>query len=337
MTYSYLNVVWKVEADCNVIKEINKLLSDYYVEYSEECAPDFKVSIKEEKYKNLNDVLQYGEKITIHNSKKPEVHEEGLKYDNGMTRTVFNKTTKSIYLINYLTNCIIIYNTNRESLYKDGVRVIRDMVKFHVENKNCSALFHAATVEKNGKGILLVGTKGSGKTTISLKLIFEHGFNEVSRDRTFIYNNNGNIKLWGWPNYYNLTLRTMKTFKQTENLIPEKFKNFNCEELQKVSKKIQLLPHDIGINKTIRTVSLDNLVILVNKNQNSNTDIMEAFAENWYTPNDLNYPVWMGLFSNPNIINNNNNILLNLLKTYKIEVVEWSEIDDAVQKIRELV
>lgn len=330
MYYSYLNVICEIIGDHDILKEMNKLLSDYF--YQDETGKkDFSVELIDKNYTELNDVLQYGKEIIIHNSKKPEVHEIGFKYDNGMTRTIFNKTTKSVYFINYFDNHISIYNKDKEKLCKDGIRVVRDIIKIYVEKKNCSALLHAATIEKNGEGILLLGGKGSGKTTISLKMIFDEGFNEVSRDRTFIVKNGNDLELWGWPNYYNLTLRSLTNFKHTMKLIPKKFSNFSYDELQNISKKYQFLAKEIGIDKTVRKVNLSKFIILVNKNVKNNSNPNDILAQNWYTPNDLNYPDWMGFERNKQQLFSNSKLLFDNLTNF--DVIEWYTIEEAIEKI----
>ena len=42
-------------------------------------AVDFEVTLVEKISSDLTEILEYGVPITIHNSKKPSVHEEGLQ------------------------------------------------------------------------------------------------------------------------------------------------------------------------------------------------------------------------------------------------------------------
>ena len=61
---------------------------------------DFEVTLVEKISSDLTEILEYGVPITIHNSKKPSVHEEGLVYLNGYIRMIYNKATKSVYRLN---------------------------------------------------------------------------------------------------------------------------------------------------------------------------------------------------------------------------------------------
>lgn len=182
--YKYMGINWKVNAEKDILGKMDCLLGDYY---KESYAPkvDFEVTLVEKISSDLTEILEYGVPITIHNSKKPSVHEEGLVYLNGYIRMIYNKATKSVYRLNYLSKKINIFNKDKSSLVKDGIRVIRDIVKALAEDSG-GVMVHAAAFKKNDKGVLLIGGKGSGKTTLSLKFLYEYGCSEVSRDRVIL-------------------------------------------------------------------------------------------------------------------------------------------------------
>src|SRR5699024_8828510 len=64
-----------------------------------------------------------------------------------------------------------------------GVRVVRQLVMRggEVRGGNC---VHAAAVDIDGRGLLIAGIPGSGKTTVLTHLIEDHGARPVSNDRT---------------------------------------------------------------------------------------------------------------------------------------------------------
>lgn len=221
--YKYMGINWKVNAEKDILGKMDCLLGDYY---KESYAPkvDFEVTLVEKISSDLTEILEYGVPITIHNSKKPSVHEEGLVYLNGYIRMIYNKATKSVYRLNYLSKKINIFNKDKSSLVKDGIRVIRDIVKALAEDSG-GVMVHAAAFKKNDKGVLLIGGKGSGKTTLSLKFLYEHGCSEVSRDRVILKPEKQSFYIYGWPNYYNLTLRTMRDFSKTRSMLRRNMKS----------------------------------------------------------------------------------------------------------------
>lgn len=148
--YKYMGINWKVNAEKDILGKMDCLLGDYY---KESYAPkvDFEVTLVEKISSDLTEILEYGVPITIHNSKKPSVHEEGLVYLNGYIRMIYNKATKSVYRLNYLSKKINIFNKDKSSLVKDGIRVIRDIVKALAEDSG-GVMVHAAAFKKNDKG-----------------------------------------------------------------------------------------------------------------------------------------------------------------------------------------
>ena len=122
---------------------------NWEINYKESYAPkvDFEVTLVEKISSDLTEILEYGVPITIHNSKKPSVHEEGLVYLNGYIRMIYNKATKSVYRLNYLSKKINIFNKDKSSLVKDGIRVIRDIVKALAEDSG-GVMVHAAAISR---------------------------------------------------------------------------------------------------------------------------------------------------------------------------------------------
>ena len=330
-----MGINWKVNAEKDIFGKMDCLLGDYY---KESYAPkvDFEVTLVEKISSDLTEILEYGVPITIHNSKKPSVHEEGLVYLNGYIRMIYNKATKSVYRLNYLSKKINIFNKDKSSLVKDGIRVIRDIVKALAEDSG-GVMVHAAAFKKNDKGVLLIGGKGSGKTTLSLKFLYEYGCSEVSRDRVILRPEKQSFYIYGWPNYYNLTLRTMRDFSKTRSMLPEKYEKLSDQELDAVNVKIQCTADEIGIEQKCSEVKLTHTIFLVNERQRWVEDMEELLAVNFYSPVHLNYPNWHHWTGN-NDEQREYGVMMakKLLEEGNCHVVKWNTINEAVDKIGHL-
>ena len=138
------------------------------------------------------------------------------------------------------------------------------------------------------------------KTTLSLKLIYEYGFSEISRDRTYIKEINNELVVFGWPTYYNLTMKTIKHFKETRLLLPNKFEDIPNEVLSGIRTKLQLTPEEMGLVNKGKMGKLSYIVYLLRKGETF--DKKEILSKNCYSPNDSYSTDWQGLFINKNKI-----------------------------------
>lgn len=64
-----------------------------------------------------------------------------------------------------------------------GIRIVRQLVMRGAEVRGGRCV-HAAAVDLDGRGLLIAGHSGSGKTTVLTQLLEEHGAHPVSNDRT---------------------------------------------------------------------------------------------------------------------------------------------------------
>lgn len=83
-------------------------------------------------------------------------------------------------------------------------------VLHQVEDSNWLASFHASTIAKNGKALMLAGASGSGKSTLAALLAF-HGFDFVADDLTgMLYDN---LHVYSYPSAISLKSGAFKTLQ----------------------------------------------------------------------------------------------------------------------------
>lgn len=299
--YRYINTVWKYEFNELVGKLMLPFLSDYFEEDESDAKEDFLMELVLKTSDDINEILQYGDDILIHNSRKPLFYDKGMYLDKGYIRYVYNLITKSVYKVDRLFKKISVFNADIDMLCRDGIRVLRDFVKVNVENNDRAIMFHSSTVaSEDGQCIMFIGDKAMGKTTLSLKLIYEYGFSEISRDRTYIKEINNELVAYGWPTYYNLTMKTIKHFKETRHLLPNKFEDIPNEILSGIRTKLQLTPEKMGLVNKGKMGKLSYIVYLLRKGETF--DKKEILSKNCYSPNDSYSTDWHGLFINKNKI-----------------------------------
>jgi len=84
-------------------------------------------------------------------------------------------------------------------------------------------LIHAAALARDGKGVLIPGFTGSGKTTLSIALLRE-GFQFLGDDRTFIKKEADGLKLLAFPDELDVTEETISSFPEMKDLPEDAFK-----------------------------------------------------------------------------------------------------------------
>lgn len=88
------------------------------------------------------------------------------------------------------------------------VELIRDIVLKAEENAGAVVL-HAAALAVAGEAVLVVGGKGSGKSTTVLELVRHHGMSLLSGDRVPVTDADVAPRVSGWPDYPHLGYATI--------------------------------------------------------------------------------------------------------------------------------
>ena len=74
-------------------------------------------------------------------------------------------------------------------------------------------MIHAAALERNGRGVMIPGMSGSGKTTCCVSLI-RAGYRCLSDDKPFLRENGSGIELLAFPERIDVTERTISFFPE---------------------------------------------------------------------------------------------------------------------------
>jgi hypothetical protein len=334
--YNYLNVVWTYIMPENAKKMVLTFMEEYYKKTDMNVTSDFTVTLLHEEYDIYKMLLDKGQRLLIHNSDKVQFHEYGVFIDKGFVRYVYNLVTKSVCIVNLITNEVKIYNSDILMLARDGIRITRDILKVIVENKSNATMLHASGVFSDEYGsFIFIGEKGKGKTTISLKLMYDYGFFEMSRDRLYLVEEeNHSITVHGWPTYYNLNYDTIKTFTHLNYLLNEDLSNMEIEDLKGIKEKIKLTTSSQMKIRGIKSKNpLDYVVFLCREKEPF--DPYFTLAKNCLSPNDSYTAEWHGIHINKERIYNNARYLLSKMINSKniIYLFVENEVDKTVKKL----
>lgn len=121
---------------------------------------------------------------------------------------------------------------------------------------------HSACVEKEEKGVLLLGRSGSGKTTLAIDLCKNKDYKLIGNDRNIIGLKNNK------PVVYDGTKFLFLRYESIKRNLPELLHLFNDSKEDSWLKKTKVLPEDIGIKESTNICSINSSYIIhIDNNQ----------------------------------------------------------------------
>lgn len=126
-------------------------------------------------------------------------------------------------------------------------------------NKNLTC--HAAAISINGKGIVLLGKEGAGKTTLAIELCKKYDAKIIGNDLCVIdYSKLDNLKILGGTQYFFLRYESIK--RNMPQLL-EKFKISNIEnDIDSWLLKKKFYPKELNIRIEENVVNIDKFYIV---------------------------------------------------------------------------
>lgn len=195
-----------------------------------------------------------------------------------------------------------------ENLYDMLVYIYESLLNNYIESMG-GILLHAASCSLNGKGYILCGKSGAGKTILLFDLI-KVGARFYSNDRLVVFEKDGKIESYSIPIPANVPLRTMKNlegWKDSKVVI-------EAEENCKIRFKIGELDKQFG-EKCDKVIDIGAILCLkYSENQSENkTLVREELIEylDLLTPYDECHSKWLQMFSE--ISDNQINRILTIL------------------------
>jgi hypothetical protein len=137
-----------------------------------------------------------GEAITLYDAPDGDVadYNTGRVWQVGDCRVVLNPHTATYFTIR--SDRIAVRNPRLDAGVVDLCRVIKQLAATHFEARGRRVL-HTAAVEYDGRAVLFVGPKGSGKTTLMCAAL-DAGAKFVTNDRVFLDATTAPWRVRGW-------------------------------------------------------------------------------------------------------------------------------------------
>jgi len=173
------------------------------------------------------------------------------------------------------------------------VNFINNRFMERILNEN-GLLAHASGVCLDGHGVAIAGFSGTGKSTLSLRLL-EGGFDFVSNDRLVLRRESAGINMYGIPKHPRVNPGTLLASKRLMHIVSDEDRSaFGClpeSERWNLEKKYDVYVHDVfGAGRFRLESALKGIIILTWKRTKeatsiryvdfvSRTDLLEAFMK----------------------------------------------------------
>jgi len=203
--------IYNTESCPNLSKALQSFLAPYFWS-TEGLEADFNLILK--KFEEIPDywINHPAEEVIIRKSTADIFNLSGRFFflDDG-TRVVIDESTQTAYHIDEERNIVNFYGSKHSEIHLfEFVRYVCLLL----EEISGTMILHASATSYDEAAYLVLGSKGAGKTSTLLNLIFRHGHEYFSGDKLLVSRDNEGIIVRGWPDYPHVGIGTLRNFPQ---------------------------------------------------------------------------------------------------------------------------
>jgi len=169
----------------------------------------------------------------------------------------------------YFKNEFLLETANEEIAYIEGRCLIRACIEKLLFEEGFILFHGAVVVSQKGKGILIVGDKGTGKTTTLMQLI-DGGFKYLENDRVFLRLSREGLIALPRPAFMRVGVETCRQVKFLESFVSSTRKDPQDKIIFDRFLETTGIPYET--TTVIRAVVVTNL--FVQRNNNTNREIL---------------------------------------------------------------
>lgn len=270
--YFFLDTEFNIYSDSDhLIKEVDK-----YV------APHMQNSIQQETKEVWNIFYLNGKVDVVQNRTEKILGIYGVESvllakthedDNGITFWGNNESGNEIVLNRTTREGYVIYNSEIITLavIEDCYAIVRNICYEILKKKN-AILLHGCAMKYNNKGILFIGEKGAGKTSIQHYALQELGAGFISSDRTFIWKEEDKIFCSGWMSTYRINIDLLKLLPENEKTrqLEKYYERKREDPFYFQNNKIRIAPQELAsfIRCSVAGIATLNCIVLLGEGLN---------------------------------------------------------------------
>jgi hypothetical protein len=282
-----------------MLNQIQKLIPPFGVidQEGQKFLGNIRLIVNPKLFAYIHQVLNsFGTQVHLYGSDHFRVY--GLLFEIGGRTFVYNDALKSITVIDIQRMSILIIDSCEKpySGYLTFQQVVND-VTIRAEERIGGLSIHAAVVDYNRKGLLLVGPKGAGKTTALVDLIFDCNMSFVSGDIALVRQVETGVWVRGIAESIRIAPETLIDRPHVAELTSHVFESSNSTQLPKPSLKLHHLRNAFKDSVVVPETNLAGIVVLRFGHENTlkrltvDEAVMQIMVE-VLTPHHKTRPHW---------------------------------------------
>lgn len=137
------------------------------------------------------------------------------------SRLIADYHDQGLILVDFAAEMAQVYLIEPEAMHEDIRISYFHFALVELLKRRGFYTLHATALEKNGKGVLIPGCSGRGKTTAFVSLL-RSGYRCLSDDHPLLHENNGELELLAFEEKVDITENSLKFFPEFQNIDDEK-------------------------------------------------------------------------------------------------------------------
>ncbi|ABD89406.1 hypothetical protein RPC_3877 [Rhodopseudomonas palustris BisB18] len=231
---------------------------------------------------------------------------KGFWIDRGSTRMVHLDPFAVDVCIDRERRRAVVTGQDELTLRVPLLRIIEDACVAALESRG-AVFIHASAVAVGAKAILLVGNKGSGKTTSLCRLLKLFDVSKLANDNVVLWLEDASVIVRGWPSFFKVAAATVATQEELTHLFPSALRHLldHGDQLWKVYEKIAIYPTEAAelFDRQIQPQAVISTIILPRFGKDlvprlttiSRDELCDEIGLYIQGSQNPNYTDWMGL------------------------------------------
>ncbi|MDR2045565.1 MAG: hypothetical protein LBP77_00995 [Rickettsiales bacterium] len=251
----------------------------------------------------MAEIENEGENIIIDTSLYKDLSSNGkkIRYEDGYL--IYISKTKSIFDFNFKAKRISLYNSEKNLLVRDAVRIIKSIISIDCEIKGQIILHASGVVLNQDEAILFLGDSRNGKTSILLETLTKFDADMLSCDTSVLRIEKNQLIAQGWPSNFSISFGTMHDYADLYQFIPQDKRKITYNDAWHIYDKHVLNTNQVisALKTNILPIGKVSTLICLNFTLTSKVQLIEIVdyddVENWIKKiylgsRDPLYPNW---------------------------------------------